>query len=111
MAKDADKFKADMAKARMDERGATSKVEKKKVEGQKLVDKELLSLLRALVKDDKLSSTIGLVKNKRHKQWVFEIAFKESDMINREDTKETLADVSKIVVVADLSNPVSEVTT
>jgi len=86
---------------------AIGKVEAKSQDGMSLIAHAMTKLMRALAKDDSLSSSVRLVKRPSKSQWVFEISYDMSEVMNRQDVQEVLKDVEKMSELLEVVPPIS----
>lgn len=106
MAKDADKFLQKVQRLKGSERQLENEMKSAEQEAHALMNQTLFALMKELVKDDSLSAKIKLEKNKKRHEWVFNIVFREGDMINRPDAKEALTNVREIAKATGLESPI-----
>lgn len=107
---DADQFESEINAAKTADVQAQEALKAKREEGRSLSQQVLTTLLRNLFQDNGLKKSVRLVKRRKTRQWVFEIAFPESQLMNLQPVSNAMAKVRKIWDATGLKEqpPVSE---
>lgn len=109
MSVESDLLKTEITSLKATRQTAEDGIEAKRIQAITLIRKIASDLLTAL-RDDRNVSAVNLqiVKKRALKNWVFEIYFNESDLVNRSDFKDALADINDLVSAANLDTIVKE---